>query len=261
MKLVSAALGIWLLATPGIDQSTGITSAPSREQIAQAAKAYLRDSAEFPLDVQLSVETLSSDGSNVKREKATGQYEFHGYSARAGHSSGTIRITSSGLFHPGTGIKAVGLNTFTALVLPSDIVTVAESQSGLLLIDPEHSGRIFVARIPMTADCKQFGWSSESTAPNEICGESEIAIRTRDLSPQRFSFNAGGLPVRTVVKPFGRCLLLRYTASIEFQKVTVAGDAAPFVIPKDVQVTIETDKGKLIMDAIFTPREKPPQTQ
>jgi hypothetical protein len=48
--------------------------------------------------------------------------------------------------------------------------------------------------------------------------------------------------------------LLRH-AEVEFQQVTLPGDQAPFLIPKQVTATIETDKEKIVITSVYEPKQ------
>ena len=70
---------------------------------------------------------------------------------------------------------------------------------------------------------------------------------------KHLSFEAGALPIDATVKPFGPCRLLRYHVEADFQQVTLANDPKPFLVPQRAEITIETDKGKLVMASRFEP--------
>jgi hypothetical protein len=75
------------------------------------------------------------------------------------------------------------------------------------------------------------------------------------LTLQHFSFEAGGLPMATEVKPFGKCQLRRYHVEEEFQKTFIAGDPKLFLVPKSIEVTVETDKGTVVLTSQLTARK------
>ena len=89
--------------------------------------------------------------------------------------------------------------------------------------------------------------------PDGICGTVEFQLH-HDLSFQKFAFEAPGLPIPTKLDSVGQCTLQRYQMEIEFQKVTLPGDTEPFLIPKQVTTTLETNKGNIVIASAYEPR-------
>jgi hypothetical protein len=55
---------------------------------------------------------------------------------------------------------------------------------------------------------------------------------------------------------FGAATILRYHVDADFQKVLLPGDPKPFLVPKLVTVTVDTDKGKIVMNSEYKLRKK-----
>lgn len=89
--------------------------------------------------------------------------------------------------------------------------------------------------------------------PDDPCGESEFQL-DKDLRFKQFAFQALGLPAQVDLAPFGLCNLQRYHAELEFQEVTLPQDKAPFLVPKRVTATLETDKGTVVISSIYGPK-------
>jgi hypothetical protein len=226
------------------------------DRLAAAARAYLRDSAEFPLNMNLSMVAISTSGRTVKRDQATGTYDFHGYNPRSENANSSMRVSTKGLFHSTKWVMPVAWNSSTAtFLLTSILFRELQGRYSLQVTAPANSGETMVARIPQLPGCSVFKWSSKDTSPEELCGASQFEVQKDNLSLRRFSFDAGGLPIATTVKPFGKCELRSYHAEVEFQKVMLPDDPKPFLVPKHVEIVIETDKGKLDMISDYTPRK------
>ena len=248
-----AVVAVALAQTTQVSEK--LTPAPATlTQLATAAKAYLRDSAEFPLKMQLSMVATDSSGRVIKRDHAAGTYDFHGYNPSSENASGNARLMS-GLFHSAKNMVPTFMNGFLASVLPSSILAKKDADNySLEPAESAPSSQLMIARV-RHLKCTEFKWSSEKTFPENFCGASQFVLQKDDLSLRHFSFEAAGLPLQTEVKPFGRCEILRYRAEVEFQKVMLPGDPKPFVVPKHVEVTVETGRGKLIMTSDFAPRK------
>lgn len=226
-------------------------------QLATAAKAYLRDSAELPLDMQLSMLAVDGSSRTIKKDHATGRYDFHGYNLHSENANASMRVQTKGFLHSAKGMLPAAWNSFIAGILPSTVLSMkAEEEYSLEMADPSAASHLVTAKItPPPGSCSEFKWSIKHVAPETFCGTSKFELQKDDLSLQHFSFDAGGLPLATEVKPFGRCQLRGYHVEVEFQKVTLAGDPKPFLVPKQVEVTIDTDKGKVVMSSEFAPRK------
>src|SRR6185312_3298307 len=96
--------------------SPGLTFA----ELSKAAKTYLRDSAEFPLKMHLSMTATNADGRIVKHDTAEGQLDFHGYNPRDDRANASIRVTTKGMFHSPKGMLPAAWNAFVASTVPAD---------------------------------------------------------------------------------------------------------------------------------------------
>jgi hypothetical protein len=217
-------------------------------KLESAIKTYFRDSAEFPLHMETAL--VATDASGRVRQRKTGKadYDFHGYNPRSRNAAGHLYGSSSTM--------GAARNVMLATMLPFTVFDVdAAEHSPLKVSDSDAAGRLLTATIPQLPECAEFQWSAKHSAPGLICGASEFQLQKDDLELQRFSFDAGGLPVSADVKPFGRCQLRRYHIEEEFQKTFLAGDPKPFLVPKRVEVTIDTDKGTVVESSLFSVRK------
>lgn len=227
-------------------------------QLAIAAKMYLRDSAELPLRMDLVMVTINTSGRTIRKEHATGIFNFHGYNPRSDLARWDGQLNRS-FFHGHSAMlpalsNSVSAPSFPAFMFLANEVGMAKDFS-VDLDEPSADRQFVTARMsPRPGQCMDFKWSSESESPVNLCGTSKFAIQKDDSSLQHFSFDAGRLSIATTMKSFGKCELRSYHAEVEFQKVTLPGDSKPFLVPRHVEVVIETDKGKLDITTGFTPK-------
>jgi hypothetical protein len=87
----------------------------------------------------------------------------------------------------------------------------------------------------------------------EFCMSTEIEL-DRDLRFQKFSYELLGLPATVKIHPFGECTLTRYYAEVQFQVFTMPGEKEPFLLPKRVATTLETNKGRVVISSAYEPK-------
>src|SRR5512146_307377 len=160
------------------------------ERLAAATKTYLRDSAEFPLSMDLNMVAVNALGRTIKQDHATGTYNFHGYNPRSENAKFSMRISTKGLFHSAKRMLPVAWNSAVSAVLPTNILSKgAAGRNSLQVVEPASYGAILVARIPKPPGCSDFKWSSKDTSPEELCGASQFEVQKDDLSLRHFSFD------------------------------------------------------------------------
>ena len=248
-------LALLLLASTCVLSQTTTTPTLTVAELANAAKIYLRDSAEFPLDMHLTMSAVSTSGRVIKADTAEGRYDFHGYNPRSEHGAASFRVTTKGMFHSAKPMVAPARNSFLAAILPNTVLFKSAADRYSLEMVPSPNPLLLTARVLPHSPCTEFKWAGEYNAPETICGSSEFQLQKDDLSLRHFSFEAGALPVLADVKPFGKCQLRRYHLEADFQRVTLPNDPKPFLVPAHVDVTVETDKGRLRMTTDFEPHK------
>lgn len=229
-----------------VSQATQTLEGVTPQQLAAGMRTYLRDSAEFPLRMDLVLVATDSSGQLRQRKKGSGNYDFHGYNPRSRHSGADYRVSSK-------STMPVARNAFVGGILPTFALdALSAGASAVLSHDP--AARLVTVKIDQP-DCGDFKWSSEDSTPEQLCGPMEFQVKETELSLVRFTFQASKLPISTVVKPFGKCQLRSYRVEAEYQQVFLPGDPNPFLVPKRVETNIETDKGTLLMTSQFVPRK------
>ena len=111
---------------------------------------------------------------------------------------------------------------------------------------------LIIARLNHLQPCPTFIMNKRAQwyGPDRVCGASEFQL-LHDLSFQKFTFDESGLSGPVKMEPFGQCMLRRYHAEVEFQKVMLPGDKEPFLVPKRATATLETDKGTIVIFSAF----------
>ncbi|HEY6273710.1 MAG TPA: hypothetical protein VIX19_17155 [Terriglobales bacterium] len=239
---LAAALAAMAACAP---QAPQILEGLTPEKLAAGMRIYLRDSAEFPLHMDMVLVATDSSGQVRQRKKGSANYDFHGYNPRSNNSGGQLR-GSKGTFPAAENALLGGiLPSFAVVALSAGAqpVTSEDSVAGLVTAKIEQPG------------CGEFEWSSANSMPKRLCGSMEFQLKESDLSLVRFSYQAGGLPITTVVKPFGKCQLQSYRVEAEYQQVSLPGDPKPFLVPRRLEAKVETDKGGLVMTSQFAPRK------
>ena len=239
------ALTIPAIVAFGQSQTASVTfEKPAFAQVAAAARVTLRDSAELPMEMTVSVVATDVSGRIRKQQNGSYKYNFHGYSQSTGHSSFTVN-------GPRRTINAALHSVFFAAI-PSFINTEeAEKDFSFEIVEADASSPLFTAKVAPLFACGSFDWDTGHQFLKTFCGPTDFQFYKDDLSLYAFVFDSTGLPVETKVDPFGSVTLLRYRMEARFQKVTLPGDPHPFLIPQHETITIETNKGKLVINSEF----------
>lgn len=225
------------------------------DQLTTAAKRYFRDTAEFPLLQKTTFAVVDASGRARKVQTVSGEYVFRGYNR--GTKTASARVHGEVSMWAGmTGAKA-----FKASMSSAVWTIVAGHQlfadPGELIFEGGETGAangILTARLKPAIPCpvvtmKDHG---EWYVPDHKCGPSEFHLNN-DPSFQKFIIDVDGLPASVTLDAFGPCTLQRYHAEVEFQSVMMQGQKEPFLVPKLVTATLETNKGKIIITSTYEP--------
>ena len=256
MRILSATFLIFLFAGfTAIECQT--TAAPPTEKLTfeklvKATRTTLRDSAELPMVMRVSL--VASDMSGRVRKQRTGAYEydFHGFNPKSSHVSATLRGNRGAIMN-------AARNSSLFFVGPVFVLDPAVTDHYTMDVTEASEANPYIrlkAR-PTTSVCGSFDWNVGYQAPNSFCARRiDMDFETGDLSLHRYVFEYAGLPIQTKVEPFGRSMMLGYRMEVELEPTLLPGDPNPFLIPKHSVTTIETSKGIVVIDTAYGVREK-----
>ena len=236
-KRLSACVALILVASCAAESSGA--DELSLGQVAKAAKTYLRDTAEFPLWMKVEVTATDSSGHVRSHKKGRVDYDFHGYNQTAGHAAFKLRGPDPVIRAAFAAASASMMVSNVLSLKAEDNFTFSSLESGL----PD----VVTGRLTPIAKCQPLEWYSDASGPKIFCGSSEYQLEKQELTLRHFSFDAHGLPAVGDIEPLGLATIARYHVDIDFQKVFLAEDPKPFLVPKLITVTVETDKGKLVI--------------
>jgi hypothetical protein len=239
-KLLFLAVLVLVATAPCVSAASGADEL-TLAQVAKASKVYFRDSAELPL--RMNVEMTLTDQSGRIRKHKTGKvdYDFHGYNSRSEHMHFNLR-------GPKAVLKAAISVSVASLASVTLLGTEAEKHYTFSASESESPDLILANMAPIPA-CGPFEWSPDSYTVKLICGSFEIQLQKNDLELKHVTFNGSGLPASAVMDVLGPVTILRFHSEADFQNVLLPGDPKPFLVPKLVTVTVDTDKGKLVMSS------------
>jgi len=254
MRKLSATFFVFLLT--GIAGLECQTPAPPAEKLTfqkliSATKTTLRDSAELPMVMRVSLVASDTSGRVRKQKSDSYEYNFHGFNPKSSHTSASLR--------GGRGTMNAARNSSLFFVGPVFVLDPAVTDHYTFDITEANETNPYIrlkAR-PTTSPCGQFDWNIGYQAPNAFCARRiDMDFETGDLSLHRYVFEYAGLPIQTRVEPFGRSTLLGYRMEVELQPALLPGDPKPFLIPKHSVTTIETSKGIVVIDTAYALRNK-----
>jgi hypothetical protein len=219
-------------------------TAPSREQITALSKTFLRDSAELPMDVAVTAVVTDAAGKQKRNAHSTVRFVFHGYNGETGRWN--FR-SNSGMFSMRILNESVGgsfafIDAFARLTPQKD--------------NPPLEVDGFSARTG-PGDCKQFRMSKRFPYPEDFCYTTEYRLArdaSGDLAIERFALDIHGLPAQATVPYLGDVRVLKIHSDGEVQQARMPDDPRPFLIPKRVTTTLETDRGKIVVTNTYTLR-------
>ena len=235
------------------------SGALTMDDLLTAAKHYFRDTAELPMVQTTTFSVTDSSGRRSKPKVQTTFYLFQGYSRQANGPQVNIRghVSMWAMLH---GSKMIWVSANNALwtSIPG-LALYAKPDTYKFQVRAIGEDLATATYTPIRG-CS-FSMNERNSRwyfPDDLCGPSEFQL-TKDLAFQEFSYEASGLPAPVKMDPFGRCTLRRYHADVSFQSVDLPGEKDPFLVPKEVTATLETDKGTIVISSSFEPR--PAQTK
>jgi len=217
------------------------------EKLVKATKITLRDSAELPLEMKVSL-TTSDPAGRIRKEK-TGSYklDFHGFNVQSSRGKVTFR--------GGWSTRNAAFNSALFFLVPAIVVAHTDGDRYRFDITEASETNPYVGLKATAISACQFEWADRQF-PQHFCGPMNLEFNKDDLSLIHYLFEGAGLPIETNVDPFGKSTLLGYRMEVDFQTTLLPGDPKPFLIPKRSVTTIETNKGKVVINTAYALREK-----
>jgi hypothetical protein len=224
------------------------------DDLLNAAKHYFRDTAELPMVQRTTFTVNDPAGRRRKQEIQTTSYLFQGYSRHGNSTQVNLKgnLSTWAIFR-GSRMLWISANSAVWTTVPGanlyanpDTYKFREGVNGEDLAT--------VTLTPVRA-CS-FSMNQRNSRwyfPDDLCGPSVFQL-SKDLAFQKFSYDARGLPASVKLYPFGRCTLRRYHTDISFQSVNLPGEKEPFLVPKLVTASVETDKGTIVISSTYQPK-------
>jgi hypothetical protein len=228
------------------------------DDLLTAAKKYFRDTAEFPLIQTTTFSVIASSGRSRKPKTITREYLFHGYSRQGQTANARITGGSESMWDVlrGSKLGKASANSAIWTMIPGLLLYSDPGAFALTFAPSGNGSELLQAKMAPKNSCPLLSMSHQNSQwyfPDNACGESEFQL-DQDLRFKQFAFQAYGLPAQVDLAPFGRCNLERYHAELEFQEVILPQDKAPFLVPRRVTATLETDKGTVVISSIYWPK-------
>jgi len=242
---MKALLVCLLSATLLVAGAAAADDIPDRGQITALSKTFLRDSAELPMDVLVKTVVTDAKGKTKRDARSNVQFVFRGYSAGTEKYSfrSTAGFMSLRILHDSFAGNLAAINAFSRL-------TPHGSNPAEVTIDPGGPGGSFIIRSKAAADCHGFSMSSEFLYGEHYCYSAVFRV-TRDtagkLAVQDFAVDIERLPAPGKVRYLGEAQVRKIHSDGEVQEARMGDDPRPFLIPKRVTTTIETDKGAVVV--------------
>ena len=266
MRIPFPALAIlWsIFLFPAAAQQSGRQTPPPAEsfrleQLRAAMKIQFRDTAEF--HAQETITLTATDPGGRVRKKASVHLDtvFQGYNPHAERmdvAEGTVTLGQAlGVWIHHRWLLA--MNGHFWITFPAAIVLVPERSAhyDFAAAPAADPGSL---RVTMTQrrECAPVTMSyPKYFLIDHPCGASEFELTGPDHDLRRFTFEAAGLPATVNIEPWKACTLQRYHVEAEFHTVMLPHSSDPFVVPKRVTTTLDTDKGRVEIVSVYEPNE------
>lgn len=226
-------------------------TAPDRDQVMAVSKSFLRDSAELPMDVDVTTVVKDAKGKTKRNAKAKIRFLFKGYSGKSGNFS---FHSTSGMFgvrvlHDSVGGNFAVIAAFTRLAPDPD----GEPE---ISIDPEKAGEPLNVHVAGPKNCRPFRMSQKYLYPEQLCPLADFRMirEGTGLRVESFALDAAKLPAAGKVQYLGEGEIQRFHAEGELQEARLPDDPRPFLIPKRVTTTIATSTGTIVVTNLYTLR-------
>ena len=245
----SIAAAIWFVGCSALH-----AQAPDVDRITRVAKNFFRDSAELPMEVSVTTVVKGPSGKTKRNKQATIHMLFHGY-AQSGHFQVSSRagiMDRSAMFESMSG-------DFAAFAAGSLLIKRRDSATFSV-----EAGPPLLLRID-DRECPEFKVISEKFLfpPIEsFCGAATYTLNedaTGGITFQHFHFAAANLPASVQTAELGPAKILTFTVDEDFQSWNMPGETTPFLLPKNVQISVTSDKGTIEFRNAYTPKPEAPK--
>ena len=233
-------------------------------RLVEAVRISFRDSSEFRVRQNVTLTATDSRGHVRKTRKGSVNYLFQGFRVASQRALvGEMSISSFG------ELWSVVIRGLWRLAVNSDLWTTMPIET---LLGPNATAiytfqakktlenQSLIAELNPIRACPPFTMvhSRPYYWPDRPCGSHEFEL-DQDMTLRQYQFFSAGLPAEVNIKPFKRCMLISYRADVEYHKVQIADDPRPFLVPKRVVATLETNKGNLVITSDYTPEAGSPR--
>ncbi len=218
--------------------SSGPKEENTIERVSSIMRQYELDVTELPLDVTSTIQKFDLQGKLVSTKKSTHRFEVT--ESRTGDNS--KRTATLGKVER-RSLGELGLADMTALMASFFFQPQLASS---LRFHVEQSEQDALVSFRTNGACESFELSKKGFKLLHWCGEGKVRVDTTAQLPLEYSFESGGLPLTLGKKELRSC-----RATETFQTVQVEAGRRPFMLPKTVIVTIETEKRKTVITSHY----------
>jgi hypothetical protein len=239
---------VFLALAPLVAGKTG--ELPDRGQVTALSRTFLRDSSELPMDVVVQTKVTDAKGKKKRDAHSSVQFLFRGYNGQSDKYSfrSTAGLMSIRILHDSVASNFAVVNAF------SRIAPHGENPPALT-IGPGPTNGTFEIRSAAAADCHDFKMQPNFLYPEQYCYSVVFRV-TADtggkLVVQDFAVDIDKLPAAGNARYLGPSQVRKIHSDGQVQEARLPGDPQPFLIPKHVTTTIETDKGAIVLTSDYS---------
>ena len=196
------------------------------------------------MDVAVATVVKNAKGKTIRDAHSNVRFLFRGYNAQSGRFSFRAQagMMSLRIMHDSVGGNFALIDAFALLAPHPDGLTDVAVEGG-------QGGEPFILRTAQT-DCREFVMTGKHLFPDKRCSKAEFRVRqdaAGALFIERVDFDILNLPAKGRLPYLGEGNVRRFHANGELQQVILPDDPRPFLIPKRVITTVESEKGTIVV--------------
>jgi hypothetical protein len=235
---------LFLALACGAAQTPELTS----EQVVALARTFFRDTGELPMNVRVTKVVTDAGGKLKRRSESTVRVVYRGYNNHRFNSgwfnTGSLRDSMS-------GDLALGVAMLVLAPKNGDPVKFK-------IVPPSAAGQPYQVVLELTGACPPLQFARNSLLPvTRFCASCRYSLAGAPPSGlvfENFRLDVANLPAPAKLADLGDVEIRGVRVEGDFQKAFLPGDAQPYLLPRQVVISMDTSKGSIQVTNQYSPR-------
>jgi len=219
------------------------------EQVVALAKTFFRDTGERPMDVRVTKVVTDASGKLKRRSQSSFRVVYQGKS--------TLRF-AGGSLGPGGLFASMSDSSFLDAAMKTLAPETGEPAK-FEIKPPAADGAPYLVTVKAPDSCQPMKLARNWLVPQDypLCASYQYTLSVAPpASPvlEHFRLDLANLPAPAKLADLGNVQIRSFRAEGDFRKAFLPGDAQPYLLPRQVVSTLETDKGWIQITNQYSPR-------